>query len=70
MADLPEVHWSRDRWPATTPAASLGGMPTAFPVTFGQIRKIEINYMGKNWNVICCEMSRHCLAEIACVIGE
>ena len=43
MADVTEVHWSRDLWPATTPATSLGGVPTALPVTFGQIREIEIN---------------------------
>lgn len=43
VADLPEVHWSRDLWPTATPAASLGGVPTALPVTFGQVRKIEIN---------------------------
>ena len=43
VADLPEVHWSRDLWPTATPAASLGGVSTALPVTFGQIRKTEIN---------------------------
>ena len=43
VADMAEVHWSRDLWTAATTATLLGGMLTALPVMFGQISKIEIN---------------------------
>ena len=43
VADMAEVHWSRDLWTAATTATLLGGMLTALPVTFGQISKTEIN---------------------------